>query len=434
MLAGVPRLVKGNSGMGTRRSLLMTGLALAGGACLLMAPGLAAKQGDTGGLDPSFGTGGRASVAVETSGSIQVNGLAPAGNGSSVLSFLDSDSDAGAVVRFSSRGALDRKFGVDGVARLSFDSASLQPRDVLVGGNHRVFVTGESKRTGKDQYTGGLAALNPDGTPDTRFAGDGIALPESLDAFTPYEMDFSPGGKIVAVGIQGGTPSSNTTVARYLPDGRLDHSFSGDGLLVLKVHQNQLGRTVDVDRRGRIVIGNPGEVAPYSPQSRQGDYDLVRVLPDGHLDSTFGSDGRVTVNPTEYDDEITDVKVDGRGGILVAGGSNANHGSLVRLGPSGRIDRNFGRKGVNEMSWFTPQGIVTDRKGRIFPIGFTSTGNSDEMGGVQRIGPRGGLDARFAGWHTGTRYLTDGFVDSRGRVLAGGNLDSREAAVLRLKP
>lgn len=419
--------------MGTRKSLVMAGLGLACAACLLASPGMAAKHGRQGGLDPSFGTGGMASVAVETSGPIQVNGLAPSGGGSSVLSFLDTGSDFGSVARFKSRGGLDRKFGVGGVARLTFDSASLNPRDVLVGGRHRVFVAGESKLTGNDRYVGGLSVLTPNGQPDESFSGDGISVPEILKGFTPYEMDFSPGGEIVVVGIRGGVPSSNTTVVRFLAGGRLDPSFSGDGIVVLKVHRNQLGRTVDVDGEGRIVVGSPGEVAPYSPDERQGDYDLVRLLPDGRFDPGFGGDGRITINPTSYDDEITDVKVDGRGRVLVAGGSNANHGSVVRLRSSGRVDRDFGRDGVAEMSWFTPTSLVIDRRGRIFPIGYTSTGNSDEMGGVWKIGPRGGVDATFDGWDTGTRTLSDGFVDGKGRILAAGNKDRGSAAVVRLR-
>lgn len=395
------------------------------GAGLILAGGLVAKPARSGGPDRTFGENGVASVTLPGQDYYFGTGLARTPRGKIVQSVMTAESESGSVVRYTNRGRRDHKFGKRGIASLRFESGAVDPRDILVGKRGRIFVAGEGKLDGSDHYGGALASLLPGGRPNQGFAGDGLFIPETLEGFTPLEMAFAPGGRIVVVGHFGGMPSANTAVVRYRANGRLDRSFSGDGLVRYGVAANQLTRSVAVDRRGRIVVGSPGG-AKY-----RHIHDIARLLPDGRFDRSFGSNGRRQVNavPTRGTfEEITDVAVDRQGRILVAGGSNSSAGTVVRLRPRGGIDRSFGTRGVTEMAWFTPKSIAFDRAGRVIVIG------SDMFGQIWRLGRNGKQDRSFGGYLSRTELLTDGFVDRKGRVVAGGNRTNKVLVVARLRP
>src|SRR5437868_3567526 len=66
------------------------------------------------------------------------------------------------------------------------------------------------------------------GALDRTFNGDGKVLTRVAGADRALDVALAPGGRIVVMG----TSNRGATLARYRLDGRLDHSFSGDGKLV----------------------------------------------------------------------------------------------------------------------------------------------------------------------------------------------------------
>ena len=76
-------------------------------------------------------------------------------------------------------------------------------------------------------------------------------------------------------------------VARLLPDGKLDPDFDGDtgtgnGIVHTVVTPgNDMPSAVQIDKQGRIVVAG----------TAAGDIGIVRYLPDGKLDKTFAGDG-----------------------------------------------------------------------------------------------------------------------------------------------
>src|SRR2546427_269550 len=81
----------------------------------------------------------------------------------------------------------------------------------------------------------GLVRYNRDGSLDRSFGNDGIVLTKfpPLNGAIAFDVAVQPDGKIVAVGkrYRGGDAQNDDlwALARYLPNGRLDTSFSGDG-------------------------------------------------------------------------------------------------------------------------------------------------------------------------------------------------------------
>jgi uncharacterized delta-60 repeat protein len=146
-----------------------------------------------------------------------------------------------------------------------------------------------------------------------------------------FAMAIQQDGKIVVAGGAGyvGGPKGDSeygAVVRYLPNGRLDPSFGqGDGILLAKTLRPFTA--VDLQEDGRIVLTAPvGQVA--------------RVLPSGRFDADFGRRGKASgIFSASYP---TSVRV-GAGGAIYVGGMTgyldepAEHwyGRLYRISPDG---------------------------------------------------------------------------------------------------
>jgi uncharacterized delta-60 repeat protein len=151
----------------------------------------------------------------------------------------------------------------------------------------------------------------------------------------PFAMAVQPDGKIVVAGGAGhDVPIGSRefgAVMRYLPNGRFDLSFGGgDGVALLPAQQPFTA--IALQRDGRIVLA--------SPVGGQGG--LTRLLPNGSPDRGFGEKGFLYGGAsTAY--YPTSVKVKGDGRIFVGGMTgyliDVNehwYGSLYRVTSNGR--------------------------------------------------------------------------------------------------
>ncbi len=149
--------------------------------------------------------------------------------------------------------------------------------------------------------------------------------------------------------------------------GQLDPSFDTDGLVSVTFgHPNAYAYGVALQPDGKILVA--GYTGTGAPQSGEDLYDLfspggntaetsfalARLNPDGSLDTSFGSGGKVvTPFPAQQDGKVaalaTDVAVQPDGRILLAGYAfEENVGSSVALArylSNGALDTSFGEEG-----------------------------------------------------------------------------------------
>jgi len=139
--------------------------------------------------------------------------------------------------------------------------------------------------------------LNPDGAFDTTFAGVGFraALPDSYTSENAYGMIVTAGGRITVVG-QSRPPGLGYQyeVARFLSNGAEDTSFSGDGYLSIDIGAgNDGGRSIAVDSQGRLVVAGINAIQscslcnPWVPSS----FSVTRLIVPTVL---IGISGRAT--------------------------------------------------------------------------------------------------------------------------------------------
>ncbi|NIS80095.1 MAG: hypothetical protein GTO14_07775, partial [Anaerolineales bacterium] len=108
---------------------------------------------------------------------------------------------------------------------------------------------------------------------------------------------IQPDGKIIAAGYTTSIGTSAFAAARYNSDGTLDTAtfnptgaFGGSpndpGMVTTDIGTSDSGYGLAIQNDGKIVVGG----------SSASDFGVVRYMPDGDLDSSFDTDGKVTTD------------------------------------------------------------------------------------------------------------------------------------------
>lgn len=358
-------------------------------ASVVAGPGSVDSVADTG-LDTTFGDGGVAYTAVgdaygyEGTMALQSDGRVV------VLGFSDwAGKDEFTLVRHTSDGQLDPSFGIGGVATTSVASTAGYPTDLAVDGQNGsiVAVGGTFNGTHSDIV---VARFDSSGAVDSSF-GTGGVVTTSVGPSHDYAhaVGLQADGKIVVAGQSVDGFPSYFALLRYLPTGALDPSFGvGGKVTVTSGATNTSAFSVAVMNDGSIVAaGHSGK-----DQSLWG-IAVVRVLANGTPDPNFGVGGMVTTSASSGNDQAYGVVVQPDGRIVVAGRAGPDV-ALVRYMPDGSLDPSFGDGGIVTTSLDggtdVARGLVLLPDGRLLVAGRTPGGI-----GVARYLSDGSLDPSF---------------------------------------
>lgn len=344
-------------------------------------------------IDPFFGVNGKVTtdfsgndeataVAVQADRKILVVGQTSAGGGAPLV-----------LARYNDNGSLDASFGTGGrvivPAIQNAKAMAIQPDGkIIAAGNapHTEFPFG-------DNFA--LARFNQDGTLDTSFDADGIAVTRFNFSSQINALALQPYGKIVAAGF---TRNKFGTVfefalARYNADGSLDTSFDADGKVTTSFGSSfNVANAVRVQRNGKIVaVGVSGSDSTFE------DFALARYNGDGSLDATFDTDGKQTTDFFGSDDDASAVAIQRDGTIVAAGsawrdGKTDFAGALYTGDAMRKVQYDYDDDGWADLSvfrpsngvWYlnhstqgftaTPWGVSTDR---IAPADYDGDGKTD---------------------------------------------------------
>lgn len=220
------------------------------------------------------------------------------------------------IVQYNTDGTLDLGFGEDGKRTTDFGSTIDVAFALLIQPDGNIVVVGTSWGVNAENPVFALARYLPDGAPDNSFSDDGKQTTDFIDGFEQaYSVALAPDGKIVLagsisiVGING-----DFAIARYNTDGTLDISFSDDGLLTTDFNSNDdLAAGVKIDAEGKIIV------AGTSYSSTNSTFAIARYHTDGTLDSGFSGDGVLTTSIGSNNPEAHSVLIQPDGKIVVAG-------------------------------------------------------------------------------------------------------------------
>ncbi|HQV51664.1 MAG: T9SS type A sorting domain-containing protein [Flavobacteriales bacterium] len=222
---------------------------------------------------------------------------------------------------FAQPGSLDASFDGDGKVTTDFGSMNAQGASVAIRPDGKLVVVGTV--TNNSLFAFGAVGYNVDGSLDTDFGTNGkVATNMGLNNASVYAVAVQSDGKII---MAGGAYIGSTYVfalARYNPDGTLDTSFGTDGKVTTAVGS---GGPAEV---GSLAIQSDGKIiaagGAYEDVSQivSGVFALVRYNPDGTLDTDFGVDGRSTTEFGYNFARIRSVAIQPDGKIVAVGVSH----------------------------------------------------------------------------------------------------------------
>ncbi len=304
-------------------------------------------------LDYTFGTNGRvitdlgSSFDAIRSVAVQSDGkIVVAGQGPAPSSLR------AVVARYNTNGSLDGTFGTNGVFIVNLiDPSTGSPfgtsifRKVLIQPDGKIVLVGDS------EYRNFIVVrINADSTFDMTFGTNGrivTPIPNARGNNSAFDALLQPDGKIVLCGDGVRIAGNRTlfTLVRYNAVGTLDSTFGTNGIVSVAFSGDN---SSDSEPRSLALLPDGKILAAGSAAIPLGSFQkraaLARFNANGTLDSTFGTDGGLaTDNPGGVINEIA-VQADGK--IIAANGGFANSGfGLTRYNANGSVDQTFGEFG-----------------------------------------------------------------------------------------
>lgn len=235
------------------------------------------------------------------------------------------------------------------------------------------------------------AALAAPGSPDPTFGTNGVTVAALGPFVGAAAAVVQPDGKIVTIGeaVLGVTTYMVST--RFNANGTLDAGFGFGGWAVVDFGGGSGGNAIALQSDGKIVLAGTG----YGSSSTL-DFAAARLMPNGTLDSTFGNAGTTTIPIGSY--AIANaVTIDSVGRIDLGGAAavGQNKFAVARLLANGLLDTSFGTNGVTTVgnsgaAW----GMVQQSDGKLVLAGQASLGPIQEYMAA-RVTANGAPDPTF---------------------------------------
>jgi len=380
-----------------------------------------------GALDTTFGTDGKVTtdffgyddganaVAIDSQGRIVAAGFANSCGGYYCF----------AVARYNANGSLDTTFGTDGKVTTDFFNEEGWAHALAIDSSDRIVLAGDTF----GYFT--LVRYNTDGSLDTTFGTDGkVADDFGGGENVPFALAIDSNGKIVVAGY---TTSDNLyadfALARYNSDGSIDDTFGTDGKVTTDFKEYDYLYALAIDSTGKIVVAGSTQPEPYD--AHLCDFALARYNTDGSLDTTFGTNGKVTTDFGGRDDECFTLAIDGQGRIVVAGFSadpdyTFSQFALARYKSDGNLDTTFSNDGIVitnfEGSYEAASALAIDKADKIVVAGYAtsdfalarynSNGSFDTTFGID-----GKVTTKFEGSSGAASALA---IDGSGKIVVAG--------------
>jgi uncharacterized delta-60 repeat protein len=283
--------------------------------------------------------------------------------------------DEVAVVRIKKDGSLDSSFSSDGVTTVRIGTAS-RAYAVASRSDGSAWVAGYTSTAGTNAEDFMLLRLKNNGELDSAFGSGGVLLTDIGNGTDKaFAIAKQSDGKVLLVGeasvLVNTTRSSDFALVRYTAAGKLDTGFSADGKLTtsFSTGDDAVARAAIQQKDGRLVV-----VGSSAASGGDRDIAVARYLSNGSLDGSFSGDGKVLTDFGGNDDIATGVIQQFDGKLLVSGSSGSGNAFLVRYNTNGSLDTGFGVGGKLTTSSSNSLGMnsmVQQADGQVVVAGYT---------------------------------------------------------------
>lgn len=321
------------------------------------------------------------------------------------------------VAKFTPQGVLDTTFGTNGVftKNLTVGTNGEVARAIGLQSTGKIVVAATVDHVGAtDARDRDVAVfrLNADGTLDTTFGTDGVAILDlspgqlvgtSYLADSVWHLVVQQDDKIVFSGGQvrpGGT-DTDFAMVRLLANGAVDGSFGTNGKVLVDINNaNASPRGLALLPDGSLVGSGyytvmPGQIAPV----------LYKVTSAGVLDTTFATGGVYNKPVLAQQTEAYMVALQGNKLVTTGYGYNSStteslDWTSLRFLPNGNLDPTYGTDGLArvDITGFADQSravrVLPDNRVMLIGAGRPTANNVD--GAVGMLTPNGQLDGSFS--------------------------------------
>ena len=227
-----------------------------------------------------------------------------------------------------------------------------------------------------------------------------------------------------------GSVSGDFTLVRYLPDGTLDESFDSDGKVTTDFGGIDRGNGIAVQTDGKIIITGVSD----------NDIALARYNSDGSLDTFFGTGGKVITHFPNDDAASSGIVILPSNEKIVVAGTVGGDIATLRYDVNGNLDPTFGSNGVVIVDFGNTEvgrAIELQVDSKIVVGGSTDSSWSLAFA-LARINPDGSLDNTFGNngkvitdLNAGANALA---IDTDGKIVAAGDYVYGGGVVTRYYP
>ena len=258
-----------------------------------------------------------------------------------------------------------------------------------------------------------VARIDTFGKLDPSFGIGGIAQTE-VSHFMVHNVFEQSDGRIIVFGDER-TSFSAFSAVRLMPDGSIDSDFANQGKLFIDLpnytHEVPIAVAEQADHKLVFagIIGFP-----------VWNIMILRVNPDGTLDSTFGNGG-ILIDPVQGSSDAYALALQPDGKIVIAGDTDPVYQAIVvRYNSDGTRDANFANQGVQ----FLPElneglGIAVKPDGKILSLNWDWQFPSNGIALVQ-LQADGQLDPSFG--DNGTFRVLESGIRPRALALVGNKV------------
>ncbi len=307
-------------------------------------------------------------------------------------------------------GSLDLSFGTNGVVSTAMGNYGGGGLSSALQTDGKIVVAGSSTNTTSAEF--GLIRYNDDGSLDASFGlGGKVRIDFTSGTDLGRSVAIQNDGKIIVAGQSYNATNIDFALVRCKTDGTLDSTFGTNGKLTTDFgNSNDVANSVVIQNDGKIVA------AGYTNGGTYDDFAIIRYNSNGTLDASFGSGGKVITDNLGFNDRAFSVVLQSDGKIVVGGFSGSSDFFLTRYHTDGTLDSSFGTGGKVSTDFGNGDNgnaLAIQSDGKIVLAGVVYNG-SYNIFGVARYNSDGSLDNTFG---TGGKTTTDFGTYCEGRSV-----------------
>ncbi len=299
-------------------------------------------------IDSSFGTNGL--VLKDLTGNLDTRATTMAVQSNSKFivggysNFQSPNFYDGLLLRYNEDGTVDNSFGVNGMVRMSFGTNNDYLTSVKIQPDGKIVAAGYTFQSGSN-YDYFITRYTSAGIVDSSFGINGYVLIDFSQQYDVFPViALQPDGKIIIAGGTGNKNSFNSyLIARVTASGAIDSSFGGTGIINKRVGTGQGERATAI-----LVLPDTHIIIGGYCHDENFDYEfgLLSYNSNGTLNTSFGTAGKVILNPTVSGGDILNCMTLSSDNKILAAGQIGTTFGIVKLNTNGSLFTGFGTNGV----------------------------------------------------------------------------------------